>query len=70
LQGDNQRRTRVQQMLTVVQHQQDPTVADKPKQQVHRGAALLVGQAQRADHRDRHQIWIGDRRQIDQPRMQ
>ena len=67
LQADNQRRARVQQMLTVVQHQQHPTVADKPQQRVHRGAARLIGQAQRADHRDRHQIGIGDRRQIDQP---
>ena len=66
-QGNNQRGTCVQQMLTVVQHQQHPTVADKPQQRVHRGAARLVGQAQRADHRDRHDIGIGDRRQIDQP---
>ena len=54
-------------MLAVVQHQQHPTFADKPQQHVHRGATLLVGQPQRADHRDRHQIGIGDRRQIDQP---
>ena len=56
LQADNQRSARVQQMLAVVQHHQHPPVADKPQQQVHRGATLLVGQAQRADHRDRHQI--------------
>jgi hypothetical protein len=54
-------------MLTVVQHRQHLTVTDETQQRLHRGAARLVRQAQRASHRDRHQIGIDDRRQIDVP---
>ena len=66
-QGNGERRGRVEQMLTVVQHQQHSTVTDETGERVHRGAARLIGQAQRADHRDRHDIGIGDRRQIHVP---
>ena len=58
---------RVEQVLAVVQHQQHLPVADEPQQRVHRRAARLVGQAERAGGRDRHHVGIGDRRQIDVP---
>jgi hypothetical protein len=64
---DDEVRARVEQVLAVVQHHQHLTVANKPQQRVHRGAARLVGHAQRAGHRDRHHAWMGDRRQIDIP---
>ena len=52
----DQRGARVEQVLAVVQHHQHLTVGDEPQQRVHRGAARLIGQAQRAGHRHRHQL--------------
>ena len=54
-------------MLAVVQHDQHLTVGDKTGQGVHGGAAGLVGQAKGADSGDRHQLGVGDRRQIHVP---
>lgn len=54
-------------MLAVVQHHQHLTVADEPQHVVRRGAARLIGQPQGTCHRQRHQLGVGDRRQVDVP---
>ena len=48
---NDQRRTGIEQMLAIVQHQQHLAVADELDDRVHRRTARLVGQAQRAGHR-------------------
>ena len=54
-------------MLTVVEHHEHPTVGDETGEGVHRGAARLIGQAQRAGDRDRHHTGMGDRRKVHVP---
>jgi len=66
-QGDDQLGTRVEQVFAVVEHHQHLTVANKPQQRVHGGAARLVGQTQRARRRDRHHVSTGDRCKIHIP---
>ena len=52
-QSDDQLGARIQQMLAVIEHHQHLTVANKPQQGVHRGAAGLIRQPECAGHRDR-----------------
>ena len=66
-QGDDQLGAGIEQVLAVVQHHQRLTVTDETQQRVHGGASRLVGQSQRAGHRDRHHVGVGDRRQIHIP---
>ena len=54
----------LQQMLAVVQHHQQPTVADRAQQRLGDRATRLVRQPERASHRERHHLWMRDRRQI------
>ena len=51
--------TRVDQVLTIVQHHQRVPVADESHERVHRGAARLVREAERAQHRYRDHLGIG-----------
>ena len=54
-------------MLTVVQHDEHAPASDDTREGVHRRTPGLVGQPQRARHGDRHDVGVGDGRQIDVP---
>ncbi len=66
-QREDQLRNGVEQMLTIVEHDEHLATGDEPQQRVHRRAARLVRQAKCAGHRNRHRVWVGDRCQIDPP---
>jgi len=66
-QFDDQRAARVEQMLTIVEHQQDGFLTEEPHQQIHGGPSGLIGQTERARNRHRCQSRVGDRGQIDIP---
>ena len=60
-------RAGIEQMLAVVQHQQQLTLTDESDNRVHSRPARLVRKAECARHRNRDQIRIGDRREVDVP---
>jgi hypothetical protein len=64
-QRNDHRRARIEQMFAVVQHHQHLALGYKPGEGVHRGAARLIGQPECAGHRDRDEIGIRNRRQVD-----
>ena len=66
-QRGDQRSTRIQKVLTVVQQHQHPTVSHEPDERLCCGAARLIRQAEGTCHRDWHQVGVGDRRQVDIP---
>jgi hypothetical protein len=52
-------------MLAVVEHQEQASFSDEAHHTVHRRPPRLIRKPERACHCDRHQVQIGDRRQVD-----
>jgi hypothetical protein len=55
----------IQKVLAVVEHEKQPEIPDVADDAVHRRTAGLIGEPEGARHRDRQQIQVGDRRQVD-----